>query len=100
RGGERANSELRRTFQNVKKLKYLIVVKPRPIVREAGEVVIDTYLVDLAANLPLCGFTVTAGANPSLGVKNYVVVERNLRTGAERIVGRRSTDEFQSALWT
>lgn len=97
--GERATPLVRDTFRRVKNLKHLVVIKPRPIEREAGEVSLDTILVDLKALKPLCGFTVTARADPKLGIEHYKVIERNRRTGAERELRRGSRDNFHSALW-
>jgi len=96
---ERATPLLRDIFRRVKSLKYLVIIKPQPVDRARGDVVIDTYLVDLQATKPLCGFSVTAHADPNLKVENYDVVSRNKKTGKEKVVRSGSRDNFHSALW-
>lgn len=98
--GQRATPLVRDTFRRIKNLKYLVVIKPQPVNREAGDAVVDTFLVELKTMQPVCGFRVTAHADPNLGIEKYNVVRRNRKTGKETVVRSDQTDRFQSALWS
>lgn len=96
---ESATPLVRDIFRRVKSLKYLVVIKPQPVDRERGDVAIDTYLVDLKSLQPVCGFSVTAHADPKLGIEHYNVMRRDKKTGKETVVRSDKTDNFHGALW-
>ena len=99
RASERATPLVRESFKRAKNIRHLIIVKSQIIDRENGELRLDTYLADLKELKSICGFSVTAHADPKLTVEQYKVVRRNLRTGDETVVRRDSSDNFRSALW-
>jgi hypothetical protein len=95
---ERASKPAQQSFEQFKKLKYALVVKTRKMDRSKGEAIVDTFLVDIAAAKPICGFSVVAQADPSLGSVDYDVVKR--QGGKETVVRSGTRDEFGSAIWS
>jgi hypothetical protein len=99
-GDKKPTPMILETFKRVKGIKHVLVVRPLKLDREAGTLDIDVWRATLDPPKAVCGYRVTASADPKLSVEDYDVVRKNLRTGEQTVVRSGSTDKFASALWT
>jgi hypothetical protein len=97
---QKATPLVLQTMKRVKGLKYLLVVRDPQLDRAAGTLTIDVWRATLDPPKAVCGFRLTASADPKLGVQDYDVVQTNTRTGERKVVRSDSTDEFKNALYT
>jgi hypothetical protein len=86
-------------YTEAAQVKYVVVVRTRDIDRGGGRVVVDAHLVDWSGPKLLCALSQELRVEGGLDKEYYDVVQRNTKTGAEKVVRSDSHDQFWEALF-